>query len=83
METKQLTYYLMKKKIYSNRFKTDAYNSFFKASRSEKIGIGDIYQYHSTQASKGELMAQNSYFINDLQKYNKPKEDNQNEEQKK
>lgn len=83
IETKQLTYYLMKKKIYSNRFKTDAYNSFFKASRSEKIGIGDIYQYHSTQATKGELMAQNSYFINDLQKYNKPKEDNQHEEQNK
>ena len=60
----------MLKKIYSDRFKTDAYQAFFDASRSEEVGIGDVSQYESTRASKGELMAQNSYFINDLEKYN-------------
>ena len=69
-DIQSVKYYLMKKKIYSNRFKTDAYNSFFKASRSDLIGIGDINQYESTRASKAELQAQNSYFIRDLSKYN-------------
>lgn len=69
-EVSEAKYYLMKKKIYSNRFKTDAYNSFFKASRSDLVGIGDITQYESTRASKAELQAQNSYFIRDLSKYN-------------
>lgn len=73
-DIKEAKYYLMKKKIYSNRFKTDAYNAFFADSRSDYIGIGDVSQYESTRASKSELMAQNSYFINDLNKYNQKEE---------
>ena len=63
-------YYLMLKKIYSDRFKTDAYQAFFDASRSEDIGIGDVPTYESTRATIAELQAQNSYFIRDLSKYN-------------
>ena len=63
-------YYLMLKKIYSDRFKTDAYQAFFDASRSEEVGIGDVPTYESTRATIAELQAQNSYFIRDLSKYN-------------
>lgn len=60
-------YYLMFKKIYSDRFSTDCFSDFFnvKALRSP-IGINDLEEYSSSKATFEELEKQNSYFINDL-----------------
>lgn len=60
-------YYLMFKKIYSDRFSTDCFSDFFniKALRSN-IGIEDLEEYSSSKATFDELEKQHSYFINDL-----------------
>lgn len=60
-------YYIMSKKIYSNRFSTDCFSDFFveKALRSP-VGLDDLREYESEKATFEELKAQNSYFINDL-----------------
>lgn len=60
-------YYLDNKRIYSDRFSTDAYSDFFttKALRS-KVGIEDLDEYKSTKATVEELQMQNSYFVADL-----------------
>lgn len=62
-------YYLMSKKIYSDRFSTDCFADFFseKALRSER-GIGDLPTYSQTRATFEEMQKQNSYFVNDLLK---------------
>ena len=63
-------YYLMDKKIYSNRFSTDCFSDFFnKKALKSKIGIDDVKEYAGQKATLGELKKQNSYFINDLLKY--------------
>ena len=69
-------YYLMFKKIYSNRYSTDCFNDFFvkKALRS-KIGLNDFEEYQSTNATLEELEKQNSYFVNGLDKMTSQKED--------
>lgn len=60
-------YYIMNKKIYSNRFSTDCFADFFvqKALRSP-VGIEDLPEYVSDKATLDELASQHSYFINDL-----------------
>ncbi|MCM1556213.1 MAG: hypothetical protein NC087_01625 [Anaeroplasma bactoclasticum] len=60
-------YYLMTKKIYSKRFSTDAFSSFFneKALRSS-LGINDLEEFKSIKASFEEMELMNSYFFNDL-----------------
>lgn len=60
-------YYLMNKKIYSDRFSTDCFNGFFDAkNRKSKVGICDLKAYKTTQATFDEMLEQHSYFINDL-----------------
>ena len=68
-ESKLYRYYLMPKKVYSNRFSTDCYSEYFRA-RSLKTGIGmnDYIEYEGVKATPEELKAQHSYFINDLEK---------------
>ena len=62
-------YFVMSKKIYSNRFSTDCFSDFFteKALRSP-VGIDDLKEYATEKATFDELAEQNSYFINDLLK---------------
>ena len=64
---KECKYFLMNKKIYSNRFSTDCYSDFFheRALHSD-VGINDLPKYADTKATFDELKQQNSYFVNDL-----------------
>lgn len=66
-DKKESNYYLMTKKIYSKRFSTDAFSSFFneKALRS-KLGINDLEEFESIKATFEEMASMNSYFFNDL-----------------
>lgn len=62
-------YYLMNKKIYSDRFSTDCFSDYFNDIASKtKIGLNDYLEYAKTKASVEELKQQNSYFINSLYK---------------
>ena len=60
-------YYMMHKKVYSNRFSTDCFSDYYfqRALRSE-IGLLDLEEYADVKASIEELNLQNSYFIQDL-----------------
>lgn len=60
-------YYLMDKKIYSNRFSTDCFADFFaaKALRSS-VGIEGFPEYATERATFAEMNAQHSYFFEDL-----------------
>lgn len=66
-DKKDSKYYLMSKKIYSNRFSTDAFSSFFndKALRSQ-LGLNDLDEFDSIKATFDEMTSMNSYFFNDL-----------------
>lgn len=66
-ELRNKDYYLMFKKIYSNRFSTDCFSGFFneKALRS-KVGINDLKEFTSIKPSFDEMKNENSYFFNDL-----------------
>ncbi|MCL2369784.1 MAG: hypothetical protein FWC80_00925 [Firmicutes bacterium] len=64
---KECPYYLSHKKIYSNRFSTDAYKDIFAEQlKTVDIGIDDIPEYASPKATQAELEQQNSYFVNEL-----------------
>lgn len=68
-ESKLYRYYLMPKKVYSNRFSTDCYSEYFRArSLKTRIGMNDYIEYEGVKATPEELKAQHSYFINDLEK---------------
>lgn len=68
-ESKLYRYYLMPKKVYSNRFSTDCYSEYFRArSLKTRIGMNDYTEYEGVKATTDELKAQHSYFINDLEK---------------
>lgn len=64
---KRVVYYLMTKKIYSDRFSTDCFSDFFmeKGLRS-RYGLNDLPTYAGVRASFDELSQQNSYFVNEL-----------------
>lgn len=64
---KTAKYYVMSKKIYSNRFATDCLSAFWeeRALRSP-VGLDDLDEYKTSKATWDELCRQNSYFINDL-----------------
>lgn len=73
---KNSKYYLMRKKIYSNRFSTDCYSDFFNNKNSKSnYGIEDIPTYKFTKATIEEMKQQNSYFFNDLSKIQKNNDD--------
>ena len=62
-------YYVLNKKIYSDRFSTDCFSDFFNdRARQTTIGLDDYEEYMTTKASVEELKKQNSYFINSLYK---------------
>ena len=60
-------YFLVNRKIYSNRFTTDCFSDFFNdMARESKVGLSDYLEYATEKASVEELKQQNSYFINAL-----------------
>lgn len=62
-------YYLMHKKIYSQRFSTDCFSDYFNdLAKNTKIGLNDHMEYTTEKATITELKKQNSYFINALYK---------------
>lgn len=62
-------YFIMNKKIYSNRFCTDCFSDYFnQLARGTKIGLDDWREYLTERATLEELKSQNSYFINSLYK---------------
>lgn len=64
-----MKYYMMFKKIHSNRYSSDAFSDYFrKKSLNSNYGINDIVTYKSERATIEELESQNSYFIRDLTK---------------
>jgi len=70
MTSKPCKYFVSTKKIYSNRFSTDAYADIFAANlKKSKVGIAQIPEYKTDKASEAELKSQNSYFINEITKY--------------
>ena len=63
-------YYLSVKKIYSNRFSTDAYGDIFAQElKHAQVGIEGFPVYETHKATEEELKSQNSYFINEITKY--------------
>ena len=55
-------YYLMNKKVYSNRFSTDCFSDYFnEMARKTKIGLNDYIEYETGRANVEELKLQNSY----------------------
>ena len=70
--TKEGKYYLSTKKIYSNRFSTDAYGDIFaRGLRTVGVGMNELPEYATHKATEAELLTQNSYFINEITKYGK------------
>ena len=71
-EFEENNYYLMHKKIYSDRFATDAFSDFFVSkSLNCNIGLSDIEEYKNVKANIEEFEKQNSFFISDIMKYSK------------
>ena len=69
---KKCKYYLMFKKIYSRRFSTDCFSDYFsEKSYLSSIGIEDLEEYKTEKATFDEMVTQNSYFFNDLNKLRK------------
>ena len=66
-KTEKKKYYLMHKKIYSQRFSTDCFSDYFnELAKGTHIGMNDYTEYTTEKASVQELKRQNSYFINSL-----------------
>ena len=60
-------YYLVNRKIYSNRFTTDCFADYFQdMAKKTNVGLMDYIEYATEKASVEELKMQNSYFINGL-----------------
>jgi hypothetical protein len=60
-------YYLMNKKIYSERFCTDCFSDYFNdIAKKTKVGLNDYKEYSAVKATVNELKQQNSYFIDAL-----------------
>ena len=71
-------YYLAFKKIYADRYATDCYGSFFESTALAcKYGLHDVSEYKGVKASVEELNSQNCYYINELLKIEKRKENNE------
>lgn len=61
-------YYLSRKKIYSNRFRSDCFADFFYSkSRNSSIGLDDVPEFEDVLARLDELQTMNSYFYNNLE----------------
>ena len=64
---KEASYYLSTKKIYSKRFSTDCFSDLFAAKTAlSAFGLNDLPEFETEKASVKEMLAENSYFFNDL-----------------
>lgn len=60
-------YYLMNRKIYSNRFSTDCFSDYFNdLAGKTHLGLSDYREYATERATVEELKTQHSYFIDAL-----------------
>ena len=60
-------YYISHKKVYSDRFATDAFHDYFmQKSVKSKYGLNDLPEFEDLCANIDELASENSYFINEL-----------------
>jgi len=67
-------YFMMNKKIYSERFYTDCFSDYFNdMAKKTKVGLNDYKEYATVKATVAELKRQNSYFIDAL--YNNTDDD--------
>ena len=65
-EVKTHIYYLMCKKIYSDRYNTDCHSAYFTKLQLEAgIGIKDYPTYNGLRMTVDEMKAQHDYFINE------------------
>jgi hypothetical protein len=62
-ETKEKPYYFIHKKIYSDRFASDALKRYYDDGSNVK-GVNALKDYEELYPSEQELLAQNSYFNN-------------------
>lgn len=62
-------FYFLRKKIYSNAFKTDCYRDFFKDMYLDPERIFDSQEFLDDYPSKTEFDSMNSIFINKLESY--------------
>lgn len=68
VDSKKQTFYLMSKKIYSRRYSTNCYSSFFEEKYLEAdIGFIDLPSFNNYVPSIDELKYMNSYFIRDME----------------
>lgn len=66
-ESKLGKYFLCSKKIYSNRFSTDAFSDVFeKRALKSPVGLGDVPAYRCRKAQVDEMASENSYFFEKL-----------------
>lgn len=66
-KTKDYEYYLQNKKIYSNRYSTDAYGDYFAVNALKSgVGILNYPEFENTKATLEEFMKENSYMFNDI-----------------
>ncbi len=64
-------YYLISKKIYSERFSTDCFSGILEdKSLRSKVGMADMPAFSGKKATVEEMMKVHSYFFNDFVKMN-------------
>jgi hypothetical protein len=70
-------FYVSKKKVYSDRFRTDSFAKMLTANDTERVGIDDTPTYKSTAATAEEFKEQGSYFVDEILKIGaaEPEED--------
>lgn len=65
------TYYLMEKKIHSDRYDTSSYGKFFEHQfLKNKKGFASLEAYDNHKTDLKKLAKQNSYFVTSLAEYN-------------
>ncbi|MCD7729274.1 MAG: hypothetical protein LUI60_05110, partial [Clostridia bacterium] len=65
-ERKDKKYFILWKKIYSDRFSTDCMSAFWEErALNSAVGLDDVTEYATSRASWDELKKQNSYFVRD------------------
>jgi hypothetical protein len=76
-------YYIMPKKIHAKRYDTACYSDFFdKKALAGGAGINDLKMYETEKASFAEMLAHNSYFMNDINNCEKKPPVDEKEEKK-
>ena len=71
---KEYTYYISRKKSYSDRFATDSHADFFsRMSLKSGIGLLDFFEYQDVRQTEDEMKLQNSYFYLDMSRWSQVK----------